>query len=175
MLYARKINSCSWFISEYDDSDSISELNTTEHTLSVWKVPDDKSNIDDIALALALTRTKVDELYIVFMNLDQIEQKYKWKVELVPQIGESKYEAMCSEHTNFKIETLWEQGDLAHYIHTLIHDEELQNYTYYSVPRLIDLLWNAIKNNKIEKDSFKSKGGEWWSKIKELQKIRGQL
>ena len=57
MIYIRKIKESSWFMGQAPlDSDSISDLGTSNHELSVWQVPNDKSNLDDIILALALTR-----------------------------------------------------------------------------------------------------------------------
>lgn len=48
MVYARKINEDSWFGKDSLDSDSISELITTNHELSVWKV-EDLSNEDKLS------------------------------------------------------------------------------------------------------------------------------
>ena len=75
MLYARKINDNAWFVGPSLDSDAVSELGTSDHTLSVWQLPDDKHNLDDIALALALTRDKVDEMFIVFIDVEIIKKK----------------------------------------------------------------------------------------------------
>ena len=74
MVYARKINEDSWFGKNSLDSDSISELITTNHELSVWKVEDlsNEDKLNDIALALALSRDAVDEFYVVFIDLDKI-------------------------------------------------------------------------------------------------------
>jgi hypothetical protein len=71
MVYARKINEDSWFGKDSLDSDSISELFTTNHELSVWKVEDlsNEDKLNDIALALALSRDAVDEFYVVFIDL----------------------------------------------------------------------------------------------------------
>lgn len=68
MVYARKISEDSWFDKSVLDADSLSELSTNNHELSVWKVTDvtSQDQINDIALALALSRDAVDEFYIVF-------------------------------------------------------------------------------------------------------------
>lgn len=40
MVYARKISEDSWFDKSVLDADSLSELSTNNHELSVWKVAD---------------------------------------------------------------------------------------------------------------------------------------
>ena len=45
MLYARKISEDGWFGKEALDADSVSELGTKNHELSVWKVSDAKNNV----------------------------------------------------------------------------------------------------------------------------------
>ena len=50
------------------DSDSVSDLGTVDHELSVWQVANDKSNLDKIVLALALTRDDTSGIYIVSVS-----------------------------------------------------------------------------------------------------------
>ena len=69
MIYIRKIKESSWFMGQAPlDSDSISDLGTSNHELSVWQVPNDKSNLDDIVLALALTRDDTNGIFVVFIK-----------------------------------------------------------------------------------------------------------
>lgn len=172
MLFARKINDNAWFYGPYLDSDAVSELGTSEHTLSVWQLPDDKHNLDDIALALALTRDKVDEMYIVFLDIEDIKKKYKWDLQLIPQEGNTHFVKMRNEHTNFKIETFWEQGFLAEHIKELLSDEK--NYTYYDVPTLENLLYNAVKGGSILREEI-NKIGKWNKSLKRLEEQWGKL
>ena len=172
MLYARKINDNAWFVGPSLDSDAVSELGTSEHTLSVWQLSDDKHNLDDIALALALTRDKVDEMFIVFLDIDFIKSEYKWDMELVPQEGDTHYTAMRNQHTNFKIETFWEQGFLAEHIKKLLSD--VNNYVYYDVPTLEMLLYNAVKNGLISRTEI-NMIGRWNKSLKKLEDQLGKL
>lgn len=171
MVYARKISEDLWFGKPVLDSDSVSELSTNNHELSVWKVADatNENEIDDIALALALSRDAVDEFYIVFIDIDRISREYNWKMELHDEDGITGFEAMKGEHTNFVLLTFWHQGFLAEHIQQLIQDNA--NYRYYDVSTLVELLEKAIQKGRIDIDSLK-KYGKWNKKLKELEKLR---
>ncbi|WP_071146666.1 hypothetical protein [Bacteroides ihuae] len=172
MLYARKINDNAWFVGPSLDSDAVSELGTSEHTLSVWKVPDDKHNLDDIALALALSRDKVDEMFIVFLDIEKLKSEYRWDLQLIPQEGDTHYEAMRNQHTNFKIEDFWGQGFLAEHIKKLLTDTN--NYVYYDVPTLEKLLYETVKKRVIPRSEIK-KIGKWNSSLKKMEDQMGKL
>ena len=76
MIYIRKIKESSWFMGQAPlDSDSISDLVTSNHELSVWQVPNDKSNLDDIVLALALTRDDTNGIFVVFIKKENIKDE----------------------------------------------------------------------------------------------------
>ena len=121
MLYARKITEDGWFGKDNLDADSVSELGTTNHELSVWKISDmsDSSLVDNVALALALTKSKVEEFYMIFLNPSEIKKSSKWIVETAEQEGDTRYSNMKGEHVNFIVPSFWEQGYLAEYIHKL--------------------------------------------------------
>lgn len=172
MVYARKITEDSWFCKPVLDADAISELGTSNHELSVWKIDDvnDQEKIDDIALALALSRNAVDELYMVFIDPQKITVEYKWDIEFREQEGITGFEAMANEHTNFLLLTFWHQGFLAEHINKLIQDSV--NYRYYDVVTLVDLLDNAVRNGRIDRVNLKNKYGRWNNKLKELQNVK---
>ena len=171
MVYARKISEYSWFGKSVLDADSISELSTNNHELSVWKVADttNQNEMDDIALALALSRDAVDEFYIVFIDIDKINRDYNWKMGLHDEDGITGFDAMKGEHTNFVLLSFWHQGFLAEHIHQLIQDDT--NYRYYDVTTLVDLLEKAIQKGRIDRNDLK-KYGRWNKKLKELEKLR---
>lgn len=173
MLYVRKITEDGWFGRDKLDADSISELGTTNHELSVWKISDetDSSLVDNIALAIALTRSKVEEFYMVFLNLNDIKKITKWNVETIPQEGDTRYSCMKGEHTNFVVPSLWEQGYLAEYIHDQIKDD--RNYRYYDAAKLKKLAYDAIKNGKLTFDEIRD--SSWNKAFKEMERIYGQV
>lgn len=178
MLYARKINTTAWFNGSTLDSDAVSELRTSNHELSVWTIDEDKQDIDDIALALALTLDKIDEMYIVFLNINDISDKYKWEIQTSDQPGKTQYIAMQNRHINFVVPTFWEQGYLTEYIQELVKDEnnttENMNYVYYDVQTLKELLYEAVKVGKIAKADLNNVG-RWKTSLSQEEKIRGIL
>ena len=54
MLYARKITEDGWFGKDKLDADSVSELGTTNHELSVWKISDVSNSelVDSIGIVV---------------------------------------------------------------------------------------------------------------------------
>lgn len=174
MVYARKISEDSWFGKDILDSDSLSELTTTNHELSVWKVDDisNENKIDDIALALALSRDAVDEFFIVFIDSDRVDKEYKWNVEIHDEDGLTGFDEMKGVHTNFVLLTMWQQGFLAEHINNLIKDSK--NYKFYDVATLVDLLNVAVNNGRIDKDLLKKKYGKWNKKLKELESLKDE-
>lgn len=161
MLYVRKIKESSWFNGQESlDSDSISDISTTNHELSVWKVADDKSNLDNIILALALTRNDTNGFYFVFIDDKDLAKEYKWEISTNDQDGDTAYQAMKGEHKNFEIKNIWDQGFLAEHIYNLLQDEN--NYGYYDEPKLLSILSSAILDGKITEDDLKSNNkGKW--------------
>lgn len=169
MVYARKITEDSWFCKPVLDADAISELGTSNHELSVWKIYDvtNQDEIDDIALALALSRNAVDELFMVFIDPQKVSAEYKWDIEFREQDGITGFEEMSKEHTNFLLYTFWHQGFLAEHINKLILDSI--NYRYYDVVTLVDLLDKSVKNGRIDRANLKAQYGKWNNKLKELE------
>lgn len=174
MLYARKITEDGWFGKEQLDADSVSELGTTNHELSVWKISDISDNklVDNIALALALTKSKIEEFYMVFLDPEKLKEVNKWVVEFIPQDGNTRYSFMKGEHTNFVVPTFWEQGYLAIYINEMIQDE--CNYIYYDAAKIKKMAYDAMKEGTLLADDIK-KDGAWKNAIKEMEAIYGKL
>lgn len=115
MYYLRKISEQTWFAKPALDSDAISELSTIDHDLSVWKFSGNSINseeIDNLALALAMTRSKIEELYIVKIDLSKIQKMYKWTVALHEELGLSYFDRMNNKHTNLILEDFCIKGFL---------------------------------------------------------------
>ena len=172
MLYIRKISEDGWFNRPALDSDSISELGTDNHDLSVWEITNanGKTNLDDVALALAMTRHNVEELYVVFLDTLAIDAEYKWAVSLNPADGDTEYTKMKGCHTNFVVGSFWEQGYLAEYIHALIGDTK--NYKYYNPDELKYLAYQAAKKGYLKKEDLTK---HWKAAIREMGQIYGAI
>ena len=174
MVFLRKIAEGGWFGKSSLDSDSISDLGTINHELSVWKVSNknDISHVDDIALAMALTRTKIEEMYLIFLDLNIIEQKHKWKISLKDQAGDTRYTIMQNEHVNLILTSFWEQGFLAEYICDIVKSNS-KDIIYYAVPKLEKLAYDAVFNKKLTLDDIEKT--QWKKRVKELEKIYGAI
>ena len=172
MVFVRKISENSWFGKESLDSDSLSELTTINHELSVWNIDDlsDETKINDIALALALTRNAVNDFFVVFIDPEKVHKEYNWDLETLDEEGITGFEAMKDKHTNCVILSLWHQGFLAEHIHNLIQDN--QNYRYYDVTTLVDLLHEAVINGRIDRNILKRNYGKWNKKLDELELLK---
>lgn len=172
MLYIRKITEDGWFGKDELDADSMSELGTTNHDLSVWEITNstNNSNVDDVALALAMTREKVEEMYVVLLDTTDINARYKWVVGLKPEDGNTKFTKMKGSHTNFVVGSFWEQGYLAEYIHALIDDT--RNYKYYNVDDLKKLAYVAAKRGDLTAAELNK---PWKKAVKEMCDVYGAI
>ncbi len=161
MLYIRKIKEESWFFEkEALDSDSISDLSTTNHELSVWQIENDRSNLDNIVLALALTRNETRGIYVAIINNEDLKTEYNWDITIMDEESDTAYNEMRNEHKNFILSSFWDLGFLAEHIHNLIQDEA--KYLYYDEPKLISLLSKAITEGKISLEDLKSHKKTKW-------------
>lgn len=171
MLYARKIEESAWmYVSQELDSDSIADLSTSEHELSVWQVPDDLSTLNDIALALALNRNKADGLWFVLIDTNELEHSTRarkpkgWQVQLTQQEGKSRYTAMNCNHLNFVVSDIWEQGYLSIYIKKELVDKHCHLY-YFDLHKMLNILRSKIDNGIIDYETFKSNSDKWISEL----------
>lgn len=157
MEYARKIKEEAWLLGQTpEDADSISDLGTIQHHLSVWKVNDakDSAELNDIALALAMSRSKVEEFYMVLIDIDEFNGEYsQTPINLSQEKGSTQYIAMVDKHINFVVPQLQNQYNLSKYIHGKI-DKGKEYYYYYSYDDILTLFKEAIKAGKINADDL---------------------
>lgn len=162
MLYVRKIKPEKWTGLAKYDSDSISDLETTNHELSVWRLnsKDDKENIDKVALALAMCCDKPAEIMLVLIDPDNLKDHKgrSFRMDLSEQEGATRFKKMKDEHVNFILPSIFELGHLASNIHELLKD--ISNVRYYNVQELADLFYEACDRDEISPDDvIKSKWG----------------
>lgn len=170
MEFARKIKEEAWLMGQTaEDADSISDLGTIEHQLSVWKVSDerDSAELNDVALALAMSRSKIEEFYMVLIDIDEFNRQYPdTAINLSSEKGATQYVAMIDKHINFVIPQIWNQYNLSKYIHDKINKGK-ENYYYYSYDDLVTLLKEAIKEGKINAEDL----SDGWKKCyKDIKK-----
>jgi hypothetical protein len=171
MLYARKIEESAWMYMKQElDSDSIADVSTSKHELSVWQVPDDLSTLNDIALALALSRNKADGLWVVLIDTNELERSTRarkskgWQVQLTQQEGNSRYTAMNCNHINFVVSDIWEQGYLSIYIKKELVDKRWHLY-YFDLQSILNILRSKIDDGIIDYETFKSNSDKWISAL----------
>lgn len=172
MKYARKIKETAWFGKNPEDADSISDLLTNNHDLSVWGINDinEKKEFDRVVLALAMTRNTIEEFYVVLIDLDEFNQIYpNNRIELHPEKGETQYLAMVDKHTNFVLPLIWNQYDLSKYIHEKLKDKV--NYRYYSPTDLKMLFDKAVGTGDIQKTDVKNAWATEYKIIEKRKKI----
>lgn len=166
MLYLRKINLEAWDGKPKDDSDSISDLATSNHELSVWEVNDDLSDIQDIALAVALTRDKVEGIAGVIIDPTRINESEGWDIPVMPQLGNSAYRKRIESHKNFIVKNISEMKWLAFYIHSLIEEGNKSFLFYFDELSLLESL--KLKLGKdIQLEDLNDKG-RWKKAIKKI-------
>ena len=172
MLYLRKYAPELWDEKCELDAVSISYLKTNDNDISVWQVANDESNIGDIALAIALTRDRIQDFYAVVLKDEDIFTK---ELQMNPLPGETKYENLRNEHNNIKVPTFWEIGYLAEYMHKQMSNDD--NVKYFTERFLKEQLYQAVKNNKISQEDIRDK--KEYKKIKqaleEMESLYGKI
>lgn len=152
MLYIRKINKDVWINRPRCDSDSVSDLCTTNHELSVWRLTDikDEEQLDRVALALAMGRSKPAELFLVPINPENLKDHKgnSFEVEVSNQDGETRFEKMKGEHKNFMLPSVFEMGYVASNIHDLLQNDD--NLIYYNEIQIKDIFLKACNNGEID-------------------------
>ena len=172
MLYLRKIKTEAWQNKSPRDSDSISDLGTTNHELSVWEVSD-KDNLMEIALAFAMTQSKISDFVAVLLDPDEIENKVGLKLTILDNPGQTLYKAKTFYHKDFILENVDHMIKLAEYIHDIIGSENADLVKPFNVIDLKNELERIVKNGEIKIEDFeddKNKGGQWGKAVKAINK-----
>lgn len=172
MKYARKIIEAAWFGRDPEDADTISDLATKNHDLSVWKVDDinNEEELSKVVLALAMTRSKIEEFYIVLVDLEEYNAQYPdCKITLHPELGETQYLAMVDKHINFVLPQIWNQFNLAKYIHAKLQDKS--NYHYYTPDDIRLLFDKAVGAGEIQQSELKNDWAKEYKIIEKKKKI----
>lgn len=175
MEFVRKIKEAAWFELSPEDADSISDLATQNHMLSVWAVDDVKNQdeVNDVALALAMTRSKIEEFYIVLINKEEFNSLFpKNPLYVALEDGVTQYTALVKKHRNFVIPQLWEQYSLSKYIHKKIDENTARFYSYDEIKTIFLNAINAKRINEEDlRDDWKK---EYKNHKKELENVQNK-
>lgn len=141
-----KNDSVPWLEEDEVQSDALGDLVTSNNTLSVWLVEDDKSNLEQVIVALASTVDNISNLDYVLVNSDlllNIGIKIEQKEGLTPYVKANKWHRDLEEMTTIKL------CKLAEII--FIHSEKNR----VSQKEILNLIRNAVQNGQVDKDSLK--------------------
>lgn len=146
MYYIRKIDQCLWKDKCALDAVSISDLSTKDNDISVWIDDDTPNEHIRLALAFILQTPKICDLFILRIPDSEIKAK-GLNFNKVP--SGTPYVPKRGLHTNICVPTLYELGDLADIMHTLVEQNQM---VYVSEQELKEAFYQAVKNNEIEID-----------------------
>lgn len=173
MYYFRRINPDAWENRPADDADSISDLGTINHELSVWEVQEDLSDLLDMALAYAMTRDKREGLTYALLNPDEIERQQNWKVEIQSQASDTLYTKKKDHHKNFMLHNLNDMGRMALHINSLVASENKERVGYIDEITLENHLKTKIASNEITEAEISLKG-RWKKVLNDYKKEQSQ-
>lgn len=141
MYYLRRVSPDKWDGLPTDDSISLSDLNTSDHDISVWKVADDKSNLDQVILACAMANSKVKDFSYVLIDERDIE---KLSLNVNDKLGRTMYVQMRGQHINIETNTGKELCALS----VCIHDEYNNSCKDVTITEIRDCLYRAVKEHR---------------------------
>lgn len=163
MMYLRKINPDAWNDKPSDDADSISDLATTNHELSVWEV-EDMADLNSIALALAMTLSEPRPFIGILINPDEIQKNYDWNLDIISNPGMTMYKSKKDKHKDFILQNVEHMRMMADYIHNIIKNEDLTRVCIFNELFLNDEAMKKFESKEItveDLDQEKNKGGKW--------------
>ncbi len=139
-------------IIERDDAlftgDAISDLRTSNNTLSVWLISD-KSELNDILIALALSRNKIDKLSYVEIEeafIDDLKIELD-ESELGVAPGVKRDSNILEKHRNLTEIDYWRLGLIAEYLFTQVKSNHKETFTKKKIK---DLINKYVDDGKIE-------------------------
>ena len=103
MVYLRKIEETRWRNQRFYDSDIISDLNTTDHDLSVWicKEGDTESKYRAV-LAMAMGRKCFSDFFYVEISEEDLKRS---NFKLNDKSGPTYYKKCAGLHRNIRVNT----------------------------------------------------------------------
>ena len=128
-----------------------SELKTEKNTLSLWGFSDD-TEIDDLVVAIALSRQHIQKLVYVIMDDEKIN---KLGIPLVPERGDADgmvNEAILNKHVNLAKIDFWRLGYVADYLCDLVKEDNTHNTV--TEKRLFALIKDSVNAGTVVVDQM---------------------
>lgn len=158
MYYLRRIEMEHWEGKACLDAVSVSDLHTFDNDISVWQV-NNLAELDMVGLAIAMTRTKLKDFYVVILNAEEISAL---GLQVKDQMGESRYNEVNEFHKNIYIPTIWEMGYLSKYVYKQLHNKN--NVHYFAESELRQILYKTVKEQRMDVSFMKDKDGQYLRK-----------
>lgn len=134
--------------------DAISDLRTTNNTISVWYVPDEQpDDIDKIALALASQRDNFSKLVLVKLSEEFIQKHSIETRQVKAENSPIKDESVLAMHHDIIEVDYWHLGFIAEHICELIDHGE--GITTYSVQQMKKMLIEAYQKDELDVSKMK--------------------
>lgn len=161
MQYLRIIDPNRWRNKKFYDSDTIADLATTEHGISVWQVDDNNSNLEDVLLAMSMRRSKFEPFYYIVLKDTDIK---KMGLSFNKELGETRYIQMKENHRNIELFNLCDLIKMSRYIMRRLKKEE--NLNTFELEEQNSLFEKKAKQNIFDAKSLQ--GTQFASKLKHI-------
>ncbi len=119
-----------WLKENEIQADPLGDLRISDGNLSVWHIEDDKSNLDEIIVALAVTRDNFDKFEYALIENEALEQA---RIDKVKEPG----------NTPFSNANHWHR--------------DLVELTVNKISNLIDIVFNDIEKVRVPKKEVQEK------------------
>ncbi|MGL5872037.1 MAG: hypothetical protein ACRC2R_06660 [Xenococcaceae cyanobacterium] len=141
-------NNISWLSAQEIQADALGDLKTSNNTLSVWYVEDDKSNLEQVIIALAANRDTISNLDYALFDLNLVED-IGIKIEV--NEGATPYESANRWHRDLVELSVTKLVKLAKVILTKSHKERIPE------KKILSLIRDTVKNGNIDKTKLPPK------------------
>ena len=137
---------CPWLAKDDIQADLLRDFETKDNTLSVWLVQDDRSNLNDVLLALGASRDTASNLDYTIFDVGLLANI---NIKLEINAGNTLYAKANCWHRDLVELTTNKIVKLAEY---LLKNAELERF---SEKGMIKLIQDAVNKNQIDRAKLK--------------------
>lgn len=143
MPLLRKIRKTRWVADDAGTAtaDALNDLQTTQNTLSVFEVEDDRSDVPAVIVAIAATRNSLSNLDFAILDAAAVERA-GIMIEATP--GDTKLRSVNERHRSLSKLRAPDVCEIA-----AIIKASQDSIGFYSENQVAELLWDAIQQNTI--------------------------
>ena len=158
MFLARVIRPAKWKVTQNLSDGEIpadaitADLRTMDNALSFWEcgLGEDEA-LDDVAIAIASSRERIDKLDLVWISNDEIEAQY---LETTHTRGETPFSELSRKHVDICGLDYVRLGKLAMIVSSALRDRQFRRLSEGKVKRL---LIDAVRENRVELPDLREK------------------